>query len=100
MKKLRIDAINLAGGKLRVAVTTGNGTLPGRLGKMVYVFEDRAQLNAIRQSIERSITDEMMIVLAIASLFPTDPTLTNPQAAEGKIVTVDISGVSNPVSIA
>lgn len=96
---LRIDQVRLVDGGLHVAITSGRDALQATPSKRVLSFGTKAEVAARVAAFEDSISDEELVLLALATWRKADNTLADLTALRGKVVRLSLLSGSQLVLI-
>lgn len=96
---LRIDQVRLVDGKLHVAITSGRDAVQATPSKRVLVLGTKADVAARLVDFENSVSDEELVLLALAAWRKTDATLSDLTAARGKTVQLSLSSGADLVQL-
>lgn len=97
---LRIDQVRLVDGKLHVAVTSGRDAVQATPSKRVLVLGTKAEIAEQVRAFEDAITDEELVLLALAAWRKQDGTLSDLTAMRGKTARLSLLSGAQLVTIA
>lgn len=87
---VRIDSVRVADDAISIDYTAGHDAVPATPSKKGFCFGSKAQLIAAVKALEVKLTDEDLVLFAIAAAYKEDNTLTlaTLQSTVGKMVAV------------
>jgi len=89
-RKLRIDSIAINGGSVSIGITCSDGAMPTSPSKQNLSFRSKAELVDAVKSMESRLSAEDLLLLAVATAYKADNTMTlaTLQSLVGKTVAV------------